>query len=143
MKINEDGMFTKSCKYPSEMRDRDGYQDRIRRCLLTDLGDTLIAEIADTDQHYTIKIDTTDEPDYRSPPWHKEWILTARISVCPVQYRRMEMMKFDEYQPAITWQNDHKPAATSQSLWKRLWEWANAPIVYDGPMPPPRSVATT
>lgn len=143
MKINEDGMYASSYKYPTYVDER--YREHLRSRVLQDLGIKLVEEIADTDQHYTIKVDTTDEPDYRSPPWMKERQFTARISVCPVHYRRMEMIKFDEYEPAITWKNDHHHAASTPrpSLLRRLWEWANTPIVYDGPMPSPRSVATT
>ena len=145
--MKEDGVYAKSCKYPSEGGER--YREHIRRNVLQDLGIKLVEEIADTDQHYTIKVDTEDEDDFAGmygdaycyPPRCR--IFTARISVCPVHYRRIEMIKFDEYEPAVTWRDAPKPAATSQSLLRRLWEWVNEPIVYDGPMPSPRSVATT
>lgn len=138
MKINEDGMFASSYKYPTYVDER--YREHLRSRVLQDLGIKLVEEIADTDQHYTIKVDTEDKPDYRSPPWIKERQFTARISVTPVQYRRMEMIKFDEYQPAVTWRDAPRPR---QGIFARLWRWANDPIIYDGPMPSPRSVATT
>lgn len=136
-------MFAKSCKYPSEGGER--YRDHVRRNVLQDLGIKLVEEIVDTDQHYTIKVDTEDEEDFIGSESFRpnDRVFTARISVCPVQYRRMEMMKIDECQPAATWRDTPKPAATCQSLLRRLWQWANEPIVYDGPMPSPRPVAAT
>lgn len=144
MKINEDGMYAKSCKYPSEGGEQ--YREHMRRNVLHDLGIKLVEEIADTDQHYTIKVDTEDEEDFAGmygdvycyPPRCRRF--TARISVCPVQYRRMEMMKFDERQDYWKFPRSEPDCP---SLWKRLWQWVNEPIVYDGPMPSPRSVATT
>lgn len=141
--MKEDGIYAKSCKYPSEGGER--YREHMRRNVLQDLGIKLVEEIADTDQHYTIKVDTEDEEDlvgmyadvYCYPPRCRRF--TARISVTPVQYRRMEMMIHE--QPRVEWSPRSKPDC--QSLWKRLWQWANEPIAYDGPMPSPRSVAAT
>ena len=136
-----DGMYSKSFKYPVEGGER--CRENVRRNLLADLGIKLVEEIADTDQHYTIKVDTTDEEDlvsqYVGYDFNRCRRFTASISVCPVKYRRMEMMKFDERQ-------DYWKLPRSEpdcpSLWKRFWQWASEPIVYDGPMPSPRPVAT-
>jgi hypothetical protein len=134
-------MYSKSFRYPAEGGER--YRENVRRNLLSDLGIKLVEEIADTDQHYTIKVDTEDEVDFRSTtPWRRDRVFTARIRVCPVQYRRMEMMIHEQPRFRVPLDEAGDRHGARPGVFARLWKWANEPIVYDGPMPESRPVAT-
>ena len=137
------GLYRQVGRYPAGRVD---YGFHMRRGMLRDLGVELAEGLADTGQHYTIKIDTTDQEAYDYDSWSGPYgrsVREARVTcdITPVQYRRMEMMINERERVQFNEASDRHEAGPG--ILARLWKWANEPIRYDGPMPESRPVAAT